>query len=110
MSQKILVSKYTPTYEELALPWYERDGLLTYIDPLKWKEFINDPHSHFFNAEVINFDIIHNRCRGDELKYFVKYYKTVDNKDFNNYPDKDEKKALSAAARKGREDHWVKET
>ena len=44
----------------------------------------NDPDNHFFNAEVINFDIIHDRYRGDELKYFVKYYKTVDNKDFNN--------------------------
>ena len=40
MGQKILVNKYTPTCEEPNLPWYERDGLLTYIDQLKCKEFI----------------------------------------------------------------------
>ena len=41
------------------LPWYERDGLLTYFDQLKYKEFICDPDAAVKNTEVINFDMIH---------------------------------------------------
>ena len=36
-------NNYMPRYVPEDLPWYERDGLLTYIDQLKYKEFISDP-------------------------------------------------------------------
>ena len=33
-------NKYVPTYpEHLSSPWYERDGLMSYIDSLKCDEF-----------------------------------------------------------------------
>ena len=51
--------------EHLNLPWYESDCLMSYIDSLKCQEFLNDTDEHYKKAEVINFNIIHHRCRGD---------------------------------------------
>ena len=57
-----------PFAEHLNLPWYESDGLMSYIDSLKCQEFLNDTDEHYKKAEVINFNIIHHRCRGDPLQ------------------------------------------
>ena len=62
MSDKILCNEYIPEYVLGDLPWYERDGLLIYIDQSKYKEFISNPDRHMEKAEVINFDIFYARC------------------------------------------------
>ena len=37
---KEIVNKYVPRFAQHSeLPWYERDGLLSYIDALKCEEF-----------------------------------------------------------------------
>lgn len=54
MVQKIFRNKYIPTYQVLNLPWYERDGLITFIDQLKHKRFIDN--SDIKNGEIANFD------------------------------------------------------
>ena len=43
MSEKTFVNKYIPEYTPNNLKWYERDGLLTYIDQLKYEEFSSNP-------------------------------------------------------------------
>ena len=43
---KIFANKYIPKYIPEYLPWHKRDGLLTYIDQLKYKDFISDPIVH----------------------------------------------------------------
>ena len=50
-----LGNKYIPDYCPPNLPWYERDGLLTWHDQNKYKEFSKDP-------DMINFDMIHAQC------------------------------------------------
>ena len=35
---KIFANKYIPKYVAEDLPWYEREGLLTYIDQMKYKD------------------------------------------------------------------------
>ena len=40
-------NSYIPEYILDNLPWYESDGLLTYINKLKCKEFLEDPNKHF---------------------------------------------------------------
>lgn len=42
------ISPYTPS----NLKWYEKDGLLTYIDQLKYKDFIEKTENHFQNCEI----------------------------------------------------------
>ena len=49
---KIFVNKYIPKYVPEDLPWYERNGLLIYIDQLKYKDFISDPDAHIKNTQV----------------------------------------------------------
>ena len=43
MSDKIFVNKYVPVYVPQDLKWYERDGLLTYINQIKYERFSEDP-------------------------------------------------------------------
>ena len=59
---KIFANDYIPKYVPEGLPWYERDSLLTYIDQLKYKEFISDPDVTVKNIKVINFDMIYAQC------------------------------------------------
>ena len=81
---KKVANKYVPRYEKLDLPWYKRDGLVTYIDDLKYKEFIDNPDEHFSNGEVNIFDIIHNRSIRP-LVNSMQHYKTTQNQDLQNY-------------------------
>ena len=59
---KIFANNYIPKYAPEDLPWYEKDGLPTYFDQSKYKEFIPDPDSAVKNTKVINFDMIHAQC------------------------------------------------
>ena len=59
---KIFANNFIPKYVPENLPWYERDDLLTYIDQLKYKEFISDSDVAVKNTKVINFDMIHTQC------------------------------------------------
>ena len=69
-----------PFAEHLNLPWYERDGLMSYIDSLKCQDFLNDTDEHFQKAEVTNFNIILHKCRGDPLQKDLKTYRSVQKK------------------------------
>ena len=48
-----------------------------------YEKIINDPVYHFQNCYVINFDLIHHQCRGDELLHSRKFYETIYNKKIN---------------------------
>ena len=41
---------------------------MTYIDDLKYDQFVNDMDSHFSRTKITNFNIIHHQCCGDELE------------------------------------------
>ena len=94
MSQKILVKKCIPNYVPKDLPWYKRDGLITYVDQLKCERFKENRDENFKNTEIVNFDIINHLCRDDPQQNSKKYYKTITKNNFKNYPNK-EKKLLS---------------
>ena len=72
MSKKV-ANKYFPRYEKLDLAWYKMDGLMIYIDQLKYKALKNNPDDYFSN--VINFDIIHNRCSGRPIENSMQHCK-----------------------------------
>lgn len=57
-------NKYVPPPEHLLLPWYERGGLMSYIDALKCEEFQKDHQEHFGRTKFVNFAIIHAQARG----------------------------------------------
>lgn len=54
---KNFTNNYIPEYVFDNLQWYQRDGLMTYIDKLKYNNFIRD--EHFKITKVVNFDMIY---------------------------------------------------
>ena len=60
ISKKILVNKYIPNYVLKDFTWYEREGLMTYIDQLKYERFKENRDEDFKNAEIFNCDIINH--------------------------------------------------
>ena len=82
-------NSYIPNYVNLDAKWYERDGLLTRIDEI---HYIN-------NTNLINFNIIHHRCRGDKLEKTIKDYNTVDNSHLKDQPSEDKFQSVAACFR-----------
>ena len=65
---KKFVSKYISEHVKSDLQWYKRDGLMTYIDQLKYQEFIKNSDDHLQKVQIINFDIISHVSRGYPLE------------------------------------------
>ena len=61
------MNSYVPNYVSNNLKWYERDSLSTWYDECKCQDFLRDADNHFKQGRVINFDIIHKICRGEEI-------------------------------------------
>lgn len=85
-----------------------RKRLKRYFDYLDYKDMSDDPDNYFKNKKVINFNIIHNQCRGDPSQKSNKDHKTVSKDDFKNYPETDKNKVLSSVFRNNRDDLWIK--
>ena len=79
-----------------------------YFDYLDYKDMSDDPDNYFQNKKVINFNIIHNQCRGDRSQKSNKDHKTVSKDDFKNYPETDKNKVLSSVFRNNGDDLWIK--
>ena len=93
----ISVNTYIPSYVKGYLKWYERDGLLTYIDRLKYQRFEENRDCYFANTKIVNFDIIHVHCRGQTQEKSDKYYQTVREETFEKMPENDKKRQLLPA-------------
>ena len=48
---------------------------MTYIDQMKYKDFISDLDLHIENTQIINFEMIDAQCRGQRHTHFDKYYR-----------------------------------
>ena len=72
------------------LPWYERDGIMTWYDRAKCRNFLENSKKHFEEVEVVNFDIIHRSARGEPVP--AETCQTIQNKRVKQYPKKDKKR------------------
>ena len=94
----ILAQKYIPNYVQRYLKWYERDGRLTYIDELKYKEFCCGRDAYFDKVKVVHFDIIYSSCNPNyKMEKNLVGHQTIKSDDFCNYTNDDKTLALSAA-------------
>ena len=101
------MNRYIPEVVPENLPWNERDGLMTYIDQLKYKDFTSNPDTYLEKAEIINFDMIYVRCGCRPQQYSDKYYQTVRASDVFKMSQKEKNKAVSACLRSERKDLFV---
>ena len=92
-------NSFIPPYVKENLKWYERDGLLSYIDQLKWNEFKNDRDTYVNETKLVNFDIIHNEHRGDKLKKTIKEYNTITKENLKQFPPSEKHSAVAACFR-----------
>ena len=104
MSDKILVTKYITEVVPNDLKWYEKNELLTYIDQLKYERFTQDPDKYLEKAEVVNFEMTHNRCSRDKRTISVKYYQTVFQSNVQKMSQRERKKAVSVCLPSHRKD------
>ena len=81
---------------------------MTHSDYLKYQQCVSNPDSYFDRTNVVNFDIINNRCSGDCLIKPIKEHQTICKNDFVNFPERDKDKIVSVALRKNRDGLWIK--
>ena len=70
---------------------------MRYIDQLKYECFSEDSDGYLKKAEVVNFDIIHNLCRGTPRKNSDKHYQMVRTSDVKKCHRRRGKKPLVPA-------------
>ena len=87
-----------------TIKWFERDGLITYIDRLNYERFENDRDNYLQNVNVVNFDIINHELLGTPLEKDIITYKTVHKSDLRQMPANDKDAALAACFRSERKD------
>ena len=104
---KIFANSYVLEYVSENLPWYERHGLMTYIDQLKWKEFISDLDASIKNKKVINFEKIRAQCRRTPCTRSDQFYQTVREKNVAKMPQNNRKKTVAACWRSERKDVFI---
>ena len=97
-------NKYIQDYCPPDLPWYERDGLLTWYNQNKYAEFSKNPDEYLKNKNVINFDMIIAQCRGDNRQYSDKHYQTVVINHVKKILQREKKRALGASFHSERKD------
>ena len=85
-------NNYIPEYVTEDVPWYERDGIITYIDQAKCRDLLRDLDSHFKKTKIVNFDIIHRQARGEKVpEELLKKYQTVQEKRTKQNPKEHKK-------------------
>ena len=74
--ETIFVNSYLPT-KPTFFNENDRGDLDTTLRTDAYNRMVNDPDDFFTKAQITNFDLIHNRCRGDELSFSKRYYETI---------------------------------
>ena len=105
MSKKV-DNRFVPRFFSSNLPWYERDGLMTWYDRVKCQEFLEDTDKHFQNLKIINFDIVNSK--GELLKDKIKQYQTINHSEILSYPPDLQDEISSSIFRTKRDDMFVK--
>ena len=78
MSNNNCVNNSVPEYVPQDLPWYERDGLMTYYNQVKCQEFLRNSDNHFKAAKIINFVIVRREAVGEKVPVdLLRKYQTV---------------------------------
>ena len=79
--------KYVPGFVSNDVKWYERDGLLTWYDQMKYERFLQDVNNHFANIKIVNFEIINKWIKGEEVsEWTLRNYQTVQKAEVFGYP------------------------
>ena len=66
---------------------YKRDGLLSWYDRGKFRDFLKDKDEYFRKTKIVNFDIINKDLKKEEIsKETLKGYQTLNHEQVMTYP------------------------
>ena len=102
-------NRFIPTFVRSDLPWYKRDGLMTWYEQCKYQEFLENTDEHFQNLQILNFDMMNSNGKIDDDK--LKPYQTIDHHEIMAYPSELSEEIMSSIFRAKLPDmHAKKET
>ena len=90
-------NRFIPTFVRSDLPWYKRDGLMTWYEQCKCQEFLENTDEHFQNLQILNFDMINSNGKIDDDK--LKPYQTIDHHEIMAYPSELREEIMSSIFR-----------
>ena len=65
---------------------YKRDGLLSWYDQGKFRDFLKDKDEHFRTSKIVNFDINKDLKKEEISKETLKGYQTLNHEQVMTYP------------------------
>ena len=98
INKTIYVNNYIPSY-----PIYKNDLHDTLLKN-KYEQINKNKEEYFENAKIVNFNIIHNKCRNDPLEKTIEYYQTIKKDDLKYVKKNDKEEFIAAAIRSKRDD------
>ena len=106
--KKYPTNNYIPTRPKL-LNDHDRFDIDARLQQMTFNEIMQKPDSHFENAFITNFDLIHHECRGDKLTNDRKHYETLFKEKLNSEINDIEQKDcfVSAAINSERKDVYI---
>ena len=111
MTEKRLTNNYLPDKPKF-FSINDKGNLHTTLQLSEYNRILSDTDKYFSNVLITNFDLIHNKCRGDELSKTKKFYETIYKKDCDEsfLSNVDKHKFIESAFRSDRNDvHFEKE-
>ena len=97
----IYVNSYIPSYP------INKDILHDTLLRDKYEKINKNKKEYFSEVKIVNFDIIHNECRGDPLQNSVKYYETIYKENLQRAKEEDREEFISEAIKSRREDLYI---
>ena len=92
------------------IPFYpvNKDTLHDTLLRNKYKNINKNKKEYFENAKIVNFDMIHNECKGTPLQNSIKYYQTICQDDLERAKQEDKEEYISEAIKTKRDDLFIK--
>ena len=97
-NETIYVNNYVPYYP------IKKDILHDTLLKEKYEKINKNKKEYFKNVELVNFDIINNRCKQTPLENSVKFYQTIDKEKLQCAREEDREDFISEAIKSRRDD------
>ena len=100
-NKTICVNNYIPYYP------VNKDNLHDSLLRNKYEKINKNKKEYFELAKIVNFDMIHNECKGTPLQNSVKYYQTIHQDNLKRAQEEDREEFISEAIKSKRDDLYI---
>ena len=101
-NKTICVNNYIPFYP------VKKDILHDTLLRNEYEKINKNKKEYFEHAKIVNFNMIHNECRGTPLQNSIKYYQTIHQDNLESAKEEDREEFISEAIKSKRDDLFIK--